>query len=97
MKKESENQPKNTSVMEHNQAIEYIQSVFPGCNYRFDDNCIESFGNVVQDKKIIHSYVWYNKLAIEIDDKTVYWPIRPYKMMDHEGRESSHFDKFKSY
>ena len=72
---------------DHDQAILHILEIFPNCSYRLDENCIESFGHVVLDKKIEETYVWYNKIAIDYEGKTIYWPIQPYKMINPNGKE----------
>ncbi len=97
MKKEADSTINKLIPISHDQAVNHIQSIFPDCVCKFDENCIESFGHMIEEKKIIHTYVWYNKICVEYDGKLIYWPIQPYKLIDPQGRECSYFDIFKSY
>lgn len=84
-------------IFDYDQAIAYIKEIFNDVECAFDESCIESFGHSVKDKKIIESYVCYNKIAVTHDGKKFYWPIQPYKLVNPNGREFSYFDYFKSY
>lgn len=83
--------------LNYDQAMAHIIEIFPDSECKFDDSCIESFGHVVKDKKIVESYVWYNKIMLEQEGKKIYWPIQPYKLINPNGVEFSYFDLFKSY
>jgi len=87
----------NTSCLVYENAISHIQKIFPGSLTNFDEYCIESFGHIIKERKIMQTYVWYNKVCFEYEGKKLYWPIQPYKMIDPQGREFSYFDIFKSY
>lgn len=97
MKMIQDKHPLKLKPFEYDQAVLHILEIFPSCSHNFDENCIESFGHIVQNKKIAESYVWYNKIAVDFEGKKIYWPIQPYKLINPQGREASHFDTFKTY
>lgn len=95
MKKDQITIQKNASTtMNYEDALNYITEIYGANACSFDEKCIASFEYVVEDLNIVRSFVTYNLISVKIQErKTVYWPIKNYKIQLINGETVNLFEK----